>query len=47
MRKRINVLRRYKKLQKEELKESNKNQYHEEKRKYQAVIKKGTTESWK
>jgi hypothetical protein len=49
MRKRINALRRrYQRItNKEGLRESRKNQYREEKTKYQATIKKGKTESRK
>jgi len=49
MRKRINALRRrhQRTTNNEDLRESRKNQYHEEKTKYQAAIKKGKIESWK
>jgi hypothetical protein len=49
MRKRINALRkRYQTTtNNEDLRESRKNQYHEEKTKHQATIKKGKIKSWK
>jgi len=45
----INALRRryQRTTNNEDLRESHKNQYHEEKTKYQAAIKKGKIESWK
>jgi hypothetical protein len=48
MRKRTNAMRRYQRtLLNEELRANRKNQYIEEKKRYQAAIRKAKTNSWK
>ena len=48
MRKRTNAMRRYQRtLLNEELRANRKNQYIEEKKRYQAAVRKAKTNSWK